>query len=503
MPRTPEKGVPVLAAAEVGNRLSKKEYRQVVPDLRLGLVNAQYDLRDADFPVIVLVAGDDRIAANAVVNRLNEWMDARYMRTFVFRERTAAERELPRFRRLWQAMPPRGRIAVWAGGLFQEVAALLAGERTEAGFDAWTRHLEALQADLLADGALIVKFFLHTPLTKQRARLKRAERGDEDEGWRVDRRDWAALETLDGARPVVERLLRRMSAPGAPWTVVESTDERYRDVTVARTILDALTARLAEEAPRGVDVSPALFAPAADQLTVLSKVDLSLSLERDAYRERLDALQARLHRLSLKARARGLSTVLAFEGWDAAGKGGVIRRVTQSLEAGDYRVIPTGAPTPEELRYHYLWRFWRDLPPAGTLVAFDRTWYGRVLVERVEELATAAEWQRAYDEINDFEDHLVEHGCVLQKFWLHISPEEQLARFEAREATPYKQHKITDDDWRNRERWDAYVEAVDQMVLRTSSEAAPWNIIPANDKHWARIAVLERVTDALKAALKR
>ncbi len=236
---------------------------------------------------------------------------------------------------------------------------------------------------------------------------------------------------------------------------------------------------------------------------MLSKVDLSSRLERDDYRARLDALQARLHRLSLKARTRGLTTVLAFEGWDAAGKGGVIRRITQSLEAGDYRVIPTAAPTPEELRYHYLWRFWRDLPSAGTLVAYDRSWYGRVLVERVEGLATDAEWQRAYDEINDFEDHLVEHGCVLQKFWLHVSPEEQLARFEARETTPYKQYKITDEDWRNRDRWDDYVEAVDQMVLRTSSEATPWNVIAANDKHWARIAVLERVTDALRAALKR
>lgn len=493
----------MLAAAEVGNRLSKQEYKQVVPDLRVGLVNAQYDLRNADFPVVIVVAGDDRIAANAVVNRLNEWMDARYLRTYVFRERSGAERERPRFWRLWQSMPPKGRTAVWAGGLFSEVAAMVEGDVSEAAFDTWVRHLEALQADLLADGALIIKFFLHTPLEEQRARLKRAKRGDEDEGWRVNPRDWDALETLADSRPVVERLLRRMSAPGAPWTVVEATDARYRDVTVARTIHEALTARLCEDAPRGIDVSPALFAPAADQITVLSKVDLSAAVDRDDYRGRLDELQARLHRLSLKARARGVSTVLAFEGWDAAGKGGVIRRITQSLEAGDYRVIPTAAPTPEELRYHYLWRFWRDVPADGTLVAYDRTWYGRVLVERVEGLATDAEWQRAYDEINDFEDHLVEHGCVLQKFWLHISPEEQLARFEARAQTPYKQYKITDEDWRNRDRWDAYVQAVDQMVLRTSSEAAPWNVIAANDKYWARLAVLERVTDALKAALKR
>ena len=492
----------MLAAAEVGNRLSKEEYRAVVPDLRVGLVNAQYDLREAAFPLIVLIAGDDRLGANAVVNRINEWMDARYIRTHVYGDPSPADLERPPFWRLWHAIPPHGRTALWAGGIFRQVSALLRGELDPTEYETWLRHLEALQADLLNDGALLVKLFLHTPEKEQLARLKRAKRGDEDEGWRVNPRDWDTVESLSEARPVVERLLRRMSAPGAPWTVVEATDERYRDVTVARTILDALTARLANGHPDGMEVSPKLFAPAADQITVLSKVDLSVALERDDYRKRLDKLQARLHRLSLKARRRGVGTVLAFEGWDAAGKGGVIRRVTQSMEAGDYRVIPVAAPTPEELRYHYLWRFWRDLPPAGTLVAFDRTWYGRVLVERVEGLAAPAEWQRAYDEINDFEDHLVEAGYVVQKFWLHISPEEQLARFEARENTPYKQYKITDDDWRNRERWDDYVQAVDQMVLRTSSEEAPWHVIPANNKYWARIAVLERVTEAMKAALK-
>ncbi len=250
-------------------------------------------------------------------------------------------------------------------------------------------------------------------------------------------------------------------------------------------------------------MSPELFAPGADQLTVLSHSDLSARLEKDDYRKRLNRLQARLHGLSLEARERGISTVLAFEGWDAAGKGGVIRRVTQSLEAGDYRVIPTAAPTEEERRYHYLWRFWRDLPPAGTFAIFDRTWYGRVLVERIEGFASDAEWQRAYDEINDFEEQLAERGYLVQKFWLHISPDEQLARFQAREDTPYKQHKITEEDYRNRERWAEYEQAVDQMVLRTSSDGAPWFVIPANDKLFARIQVLEKVTAGLKQALRR
>jgi polyphosphate kinase 2 (PPK2 family) len=332
--------------------------------------------------------------------------------------------------------------------------------------------------------------------------LKRAQK-DPALGWRVDQRDWAALDTMPEARPVVERLLRRLSAAGAPWTVVEATDARYRDVTIARTLLSALTARLAQQPAAGVALSPELFAPGADQLTVLSHCDLSARLEKADYRKRLNRLQARLHALSLEARERGISTVLAFEGWDAAGKGGVIRRITQSLEAGDYRVIPTAAPTEEERRYHYLWRFWRDLPPAGTFAIFDRTWYGRVLVERIEGFASDAEWQRAYDEINDFEEQLAERGYLVQKFWLHISPDEQLARFQAREDTPYKQHKITEEDYRNRERWSEYEQAVDQMVLRTSSDGAPWFVIAANDKLSARIEVLEKVTTGLKQALRR
>jgi polyphosphate:AMP phosphotransferase len=492
----------VLAAAEAGNRLTKPEFKEIVPRLRVDLINAQFDLKDADFPVIVVVAGDDRLAANDVVKRLNEWMDARHLRTHILREGTPDEEERPRLWRLWRAMPPKGQIAVWAGGLLRQVTAAVAGEIGEAELERWMRHLEAMQAGLVADGALVVKVFLHTPLERQRARLESASE-DRSLAWRVDERDWAALETMPEARPIIERLLRRTSAPGAPWTVVEATDERYRVVTVARTILEALTARLAQGPPPGVAASPGLFAPEEGQATVLSRVDLSPSIGRAAYRKRLDKLQARLHELCVEARERGLTTVLAFEGWDASGKGGVIRRVTQALEVGDYRVIPTAAPTQEERRYPYLWRFWRDLPPAGTVVVYDRSWYGRVLVERVEGLATDAEWQRAYDEINDFEEQLVEHGYLLQKFWLHISRDEQLARFQARETTPYKQHKITDEDFRNRERWDDYERAVDQMVLRTSSDAAPWHVVPANDKLWARIEVLETVTGCLERALRR
>jgi polyphosphate kinase 2 (PPK2 family) len=236
---------------------------------------------------------------------------------------------------------------------------------------------------------------------------------------------------------------------------------------------------------------------------VLSGVDLSQTLTREDYRAQLAAEQAKLKKLSIEARKRGVSTVLALEGWDAAGKGGVIRRITGALEAGDYRVIPVAAPTEEERKFHYLWRFWRDLPPAGRFVIFDRTWYGRVLVERLEGFAKPAEWQRAYDEINDFEAQMVERGYFVAKFWMHISPEEQLARFKAREDTPYKKHKITEEDYRNRDRWQEYVKAVDQMVLRTTTDGARWNVIPANNKLFARVATLKAINKGLERTLKQ
>ena len=492
----------MLEASEVGNKLSKAEFRQIVPGLRADLISTQHDLKSADFGVLLMVAGDDRVAGNEVVNRINEWLDARFIGTHVLGPLTEEEAARPRYWRIWRDMPPHGRIALLAGGVMRLFHENLTGELPDVDYEVAVDHLEGLQEALVADGTLIIKIFLHTNAKIQRKRLKKAEKDPED-GWRVDQRDWAMLEAVGDAEPKLERLLRRTSVPGAPWVVVEATDARYRDVAVGRIILSSLQGRLAAEPPDGPVVSDQLFSPGARGVTVLDTVDLTRSTDKPTYKLELNRLQRELHRLAVQARSRGMSSVLAFEGWDAAGKGGAIRRITQSMEAGDYRVISTAAPSADERRYPYLWRFWRDLPRSGRVVIYDRTWYGRVLVERIEGFATPAEWQRAYDEINDFEDQMVHHGMFVAKFWLHISPEEQLARFQAREETPEKAHKITEEDYRNRERWDEYVEAVDQMVVRTSSAEAPWHIIPANDKLTARLEVLEHVTDGMRQALRR
>ena len=492
----------MLEVSEVGNKVDKAEYKAAIPELRVDLINGQYDLRKADFPLIIWIAGDDRLAANELVNRLNEWMDSRYADTRVFADPTEEETERPQLWRLWRSLPPEGRTSFFVGGLMRAAGQRAAGEIDEPEFSIWLRHIAQMQHALVADGALILKFFLHTPAKVQKKKLKNAEKHPEY-GWHVDQRDWAALDSLGPVLPIAERILRETSGPGAPWTIVESTDARYRDLMVARTILAALTARLAETFRySGPSVAESVFGDLDATADVLSGIELSQAMDREDYRAKLAKHQGRLRRLSIEARKRGVSTVLAFEGWDAAGKGGVIRRVTGALEAGDFRVIPVAAPSEEERKYHYLWRFWRDLPAAGNVLIFDRTWYGRVLVERIEGFANPAEWQRAYDEINDFESQLAERGYFVAKFWLHISPEEQLSRFKAREDTPYKAHKITDEDYRNRERWDEYVRAVDQMILRTTSDRARWHVIPANSKQHARIATLKAVNRGLARALR-
>jgi polyphosphate kinase 2 (PPK2 family) len=242
---------------------------------------------------------------------------------------------------------------------------------------------------------------------------------------------------------------------------------------------------------------------APDPITVLDGVSLSRKLAKDDYEKKLKRLWGRLAALSEEAHQRGISAVFAFEGWDAAGKGGAIRRLTRAMDAAHYRVIPIAAPTDEELAHHYLWRFWRHLPRAGHVAIFDRSWYGRILVERVEGFATEDEWKRAYTEINDFEGQLAHRGVVLLKFWMHLSRDEQLRRFKAREKVPFKKYKITADDYRNRDRWNDYELAADEMIQRTSTDRARWHVVAANDKRSARIDVLKLVCRALSKAVKK
>lgn len=235
---------------------------------------------------------------------------------------------------------------------------------------------------------------------------------------------------------------------------------------------------------------------------MLENVNLKLRLARKDYDVELERLQNELHLLAYQVYAQKRPMVIVFEGWDAAGKGGAIKRLTAKMDPRGYVVWPIAAPSGDDKTRHYLYRFWRRLPEQGQIAIFDRSWYGRVLVERVEGFCTEAAWKRAYSEINQFERQLRDFGTIILKFWLHLSQEEQLRRFKEREKTDYKSWKITDEDWRNRGKWEDYERAVEDMLLKTSTHAAPWTVVEANDKWHARVKVLKTTVDKLKQELE-
>ncbi|MCC5795323.1 MAG: polyphosphate:AMP phosphotransferase [Chromatiales bacterium] len=477
-------------------RVSRADYARTEADLRVDLVNAQYDLRRARYPVIVLVAGDDRVGINETVQLLQHWMDARYLVTRVFVQPSEAERERPLFWRYWRALPPHGSVGLHVGSW----ATSLVRERLKGSLDAaafarrlgWVRQFER---ELVDDGALLIKFWLHISRKELGKRLGKFT-GPDDEYWQVENSDRRAYRDHAEMVALIEDMFAVTHTARAPWFAVRSAQSRARNLAVATQLRDALHERMSlrRRRPSRVPQSRGSYPDA------LGGVQLDERFEDyDRYRRARRHWQTELGRLTRAGRDRGRSAILVFEGWDAAGKGGAIRRLTQAMSVRDYRVIPVGAPTDEEQAHHYLWRFWRHLLPPGRVLIFDRSWYGRVLVERVEGFARPDEWERAYQEICDFEAQLTGHGIVLCKFWLHIDRREQLRRFRAREKTAYKKYKITEEDYRNREQWEAYSEAVNEMVARTDTGEAPWHLVPANDKRWARVEVLKTVCRALAA----
>jgi polyphosphate:AMP phosphotransferase len=498
----------MFETAELGQTVSKKEYREREPILREQLLEAQGELRRASFPVIVLFAGVDGAGKGETANLLSEWMDPRGMVTRAFDAPSQEEAERPEFWRYWRDLPPRGRIGMFLSAwyhdpLLRKVYRKIDDERYDDRLD----EIVSFERTLADDGALILKFWMHLGRQAQRKRLKALEK-DPLQHWRVTKKDWEHWKLYDRFVGAAERLIMRTSTGQAPWTIVEGVDPRFRSLEVGTILLEGIRRRLADEATLSAvrtskESRSSSPEPAASvhPTTILSRLDMHKRLAKRTYQAKLHELQGRLNLLHHDAREKKLSTILVFEGWDAAGKGGAIRRITAALDARAFQVISIAAPTDEERDHHYLWRFWRHLPRAGRVTIFDRSWYGRVLVERVEGFATEKEWRRAYAEINDFEQQLIDHGVVLVKFWIHITKEEQEARFKAREETPYKRWKMSDEDWRNREKWDAYDVAVNSMIERTSTRIAPWNLVQGNDKRYARIKVLDVVCDNLERSL--
>ncbi|MBI4693985.1 MAG: polyphosphate:AMP phosphotransferase [Gammaproteobacteria bacterium] len=493
----------MFESAEIGHKLKKSEYEREEPKLRQALLAAQFELLEKKkFPVVVLVNGVDGAGKGETVNLFNEWMDPRHIHTFAFGPANEIERARPPMWRYWQALPPKGKIGILFGSWYTDpILDRVMGHAKRAEFDAQLSRLRDFERMLAAEGALILKLWFHLSKKAQKKRLKTLS-ADPKTAWRVTPDDWAHFKHYDEFVSVCEHALRETSTGEAPWHVIEGSDAEYRSLTAGKLLSTSLRARLAGKAQ---PLSPAAPPPAPpiDARDVLTALDYTQKLKPATYDRKLDKAQGKLNLLTRDRKMRERSIVMVFEGMDAAGKGSTIRRITRALDARFYRIVPVAAPTEEERAQPYLWRFWRHIPPRGRAAIFDRSWYGRVLVERVENFCAEADWQRAYHEINEFEEQLAETGGIVVKFWLATTPQEQLRRFKEREKIAHKRFKITDEDWRNRKKWPLYKQAVADMVERTSTAEAPWHLIAADDKKFARVAVIETLCKALEKSFDR
>jgi polyphosphate:AMP phosphotransferase len=491
----------MFESAEIGHKLAKSEFKREEPKLRQRLLALQYQLfENGKFPVVILVNGVDGAGKGETVNLLNEWMDPRHIHTHAFGALTDVERDRPEMWRFWRALPPKGRIGILFGSWYTDpILQRVMGHEKRSVFAQRLEGIRHFERMLVAEGGMLLKLWFHLSKRAQKKRLQELA-ASKKTAWRVTSDDWRHFKHYDEFVDVSEDALRETSTGEAPWEIIEGSDHEYRSLTAGRLLEERLKARLKGKRPVIAPPAPPP-APPIDHKTLLSSFDYKRRLEKKPYAKKLVKLQGELSLLTRSRKMRDRSLVMVFEGMDAAGKGSTIRRLTQAMDARFYRLIPVAAPTDEERAQPYLWRFWRHIPGHQRAVIFDRSWYGRVLVERVEGFCTEADWMRGYHEINDFEEQLANAGAIVVKTWLAITPQEQLRRFKLREKTAYKRFKITDEDWRNRKKWPAYERAVEDMIERTSTDPAPWNGIASDDKLFARIETLERLVERLEAEL--
>ncbi len=477
--------------AEADPTLDPATFDRLEKPLRTELVLQQYQLLERrDRAILLVIAGIDGAGKGATINLLNEWLDPRHVRTLAFGQPTHDQQKYPALWRYWRALPERGKIGVVFGSWYAPLLRrAYAGRLTDQELLTAAERLRRFEALLAAEGVVVVKLWYHLSREAQQARCERLD-ADPDTAWQVTPADRRVVKRFTRIRRGAERVLRATDHVMAPWHVVPSADERCRIATTAQQLQAALTEPLPVVPP--VDT----FAPAPDRL---SQLDDSTKLDKPTYQQELLHWQGRLSRAVRTPQFQSRALVLVFEGDDAAGKGGTIRRITHALDVRQYRIIPVGVPTDEERARPYLWRFWRHAPRLGEVRIFDRSWYGRVLIERVEKLVSEAQWRRAYDEIVEFEREWVEHGAIMLKFWLAITQEEQLKRFHDRERSPFKRFKLTDDDWRNRELNPQYRAATSDMLEYTDHAHAPWHIVATDSKRRARIDVLRTLVERLEA----
>ena len=498
----------MLDQIDLNKKMDKESYKTTVKPLIVRLGELQRAAKDLGIPLIVLIEGWDAAGKGTLLNRILYPLDPRGFKVFNVNTPSEEERMRPYLWAFWSRTPEKGQIVFMNRSWYRRLIEgrfedSLKGRAVDEAFEE-TRNFER---QLHFSKSLLIKFFIHISKKEQKKRLEELDH-DNATTWRVNETEWYRHKHYKTLYALTEEMLYATDMGDAAWTIVNGHDRRYAEIQMLSTLVAALEERVAQV--RLKTKKQALVAtPKSDSavefppsLSKLDAIDLSVTISREEYKRELPKLQERLREIQYTLYRERIPAVIAFEGWDAAGKGGVIKRMTERLDPRGYEVHPVAAPNDIERQHYHLWRFWKAFPKAGHIAIFDRTWYGRVLVERVEGFCSPEEWRRAYNEINDMEAQWQNYGTILVKCWLQIDPDEQLARFEERKSLPEKQWKITDEDWRNREKWPQYKEAVDEMILRTSTLHAPWTVVEANDKKYARIKILKTLITAAEKLFK-
>lgn len=481
---------------------AKREVYSTQDELEARLAELQREMKAAGIPTVVVFEGWSASGKGTMIGKLIRSLDPRGFKVYSMTKPTDEDRRYPPIRRYWLNLPSNGNISVFDRSWYRCIDFKEGKKLKEEDEDKLYRILD-FESQLTSEGYLVIKLFLHISSDEQKKRFNKLK-SVKSTAWRVKKSDVKQNENYVKVYRMLCELFDRTNTPSAPWHIINTSDRDTAAATMYSIVIEAME-RALEQKSRGLAVNPQgsdIKSPTRPQVSVaLSDVDLSLKVSDSDYKKRLKALQDRLFVLQNELYRRKIPLIIAYEGWDAAGKGGNIRRITQALDPRGYEVIPISSPTPDEKQRHFLWRFWRRLPKDGHTAIFDRTWYGRVLVERIEGFCTEAEWKQAYDEINRFEYSLTNFGAIVVKFWLHIDSDEQLVRFTARQNTPSKQWKITDEDWRNRAKWSEYEVAVNEMIEKTNTPNAPWIIVESNDKKYARLRTLEEVIALIEKRL--
>ena len=496
----------MLEKIDLTKKMDKTEYRERMEALEPELGRLQRECKERRIPVMIVFEGYGASGKGEQIAALIHSLDPRGFTVYPVKNETEEERMHPYLWRFWTKLPAAGQIALYDSSWYRRVLNDRFDHKTEERKvqEAYDSIL-AFERQLTDGGMVLIKFFLDIDRKEQKKRMKKLLES-ETTAWRVSREDLRRNEGFEEYQKMNEEMLLKTDTGYAPWNVIEAVDRRYATVKIYTLAAEALKAAIRKaDAPKEEEASAPRYMPSVAELqeSTLSRVDLSVSMDRETYRKKKKKLQEKLERLHSELYRRRIPVVLGFEGWDAGGKGGAIKRLTECMDPRGYVVNPTASPNEMERAYHYLWRFWKAMPKAGHIAVFDRTWYGRVMVERIEGFCSEQEWQRAYREINEMEQDLARDGAIVLKFWMQIDKDEQERRFHARENDPDKQWKITEEDWRNRAKWEQYEEAVNEMLIRTSTPYAPWIVVEGNCKYYARIKVLETVVGALERRMKQ